>query len=175
MGMETTQARKQPNDGLVGFAWRIAKDAHKGQMYGLLSYLVHLQEVVDILEGFGYDQPEVIAAAILHDVIEDGNVGELYIRRHCGHVVADLVVAVTDESGRNRKERKILTYPKIRRAGKWAVAIKLADRIANTLSCIRGRNPLLKMYKHEFPEFSAALFESDECDAMWDRLREISA
>lgn len=44
--------------------------------------------------------------------------------------MAEIVFCVTNEQGRNRKERIKRTYPKIRN-NRWAQFVKLCDRIAN--------------------------------------------
>jgi len=85
--------------------------------------------------------------------------------------VANLVRAVTDEPGNNRKQRKIATYPKIRAYGIEAVALKLADRIANVEHCIEvGNTSLLQMYYKEHLDFSKALREAGELTDLWSKL-----
>jgi (p)ppGpp synthase/HD superfamily hydrolase len=149
--------------------------AHGDQEYGDLPYVDHLQEVAITLCRFGVRGPIILAAAWLHDVLEDTSVTPADLAFSFGPEVTALVVAVTNEPGANRKERAIRTYPKIRRFGKDAVVLKLADRIANTEHSIARQTPQLKMYRREFPEFSTALYASGEADAMWDHLRMISA
>ena len=86
-----------------------------------------------------------------------------------GEDVAVLVEAVTSEEGVNRAQRNALTYPKIRRAGRDAVRLKLADRIAN----VEHGGRAFEMYKKEHAEFRAQLFYVNT-DAitmrMWDYL-----
>lgn len=65
----------------------------------------------------------------------------------------NLVGAVTNEPGPNRKTRSALTYPKIRQSDK-SIALKLADRIAN----ISQGGSLVEMYRKEYPEFRHGLF-----------------
>lgn len=151
-----------------------AETAHGSQMYGALPYVVHLRAVAEVLARFGIDDDAIRTGAWLHDTLEDTDTDWDDLTRAFGSVVADLVESVTNEPGANRKERAVRTYPKIRRLGKSAVILKLADRIANTEHSIANRSPQLKMYRREFPEFSTALFQSGECDAMWDHLRRIS-
>ena len=70
--------------------------------------------------------------------------------------VAEIVYAVTDELGRNRKERKEKTYPRIA-ANKDAIAVKLCDRIANVQESSKTNHRLYKMYQKEQADFKAAL------------------
>ena len=58
--------------------------------------------------------------------------------------------------GRNRKERKAKTYPKIN-SSKDAVIIKLADRIANMRNSNKTDSPQKEMYQDEYIEFRRAL------------------
>lgn len=52
-------------------ALEFAIKAHSGQQYGNQPYGVHLRHVVEVLRRFGYDNPDFIDAAYLHDVVED--------------------------------------------------------------------------------------------------------
>lgn len=164
-----------PSD-TVARAAGFAAAAHHKQRYGSAPYTYHLEQVAYVLRQHAVaDVPEELeAAAWLHDVLEDTPVSESYLREFFGAGVADLVVAVTDEPGRDRKERKTRTYPKIRAAGAKAVRLKLADRIANFSSAVReGRQDLLTMYRSEHPEFRAALYRPLENLDMWGTLEDL--
>jgi (p)ppGpp synthase/HD superfamily hydrolase len=164
--------------------------AHGDQRYGNQPYVTHLNQVVDYYyefascianpfsdEGEGYHIIAYImeTAAWLHDTLEDTEVTYEEIREQFGTDAANLVLAVTDEDGKNRKERKAKTLPKIRAYGYLAVAIKLCDRIANIQYCINSNNRgLMKMYKKEHASFKQALYREDDClDAIWDHLDEL--
>lgn len=128
-----------------------AEAAHAGQTYDLYPYTYHLGQVVSVLEKFHWDEPEMLCAGWLHDSIEDTNTSYNDIKNEFGEVVAELVYAVTNELGRNRKERNERTYPKIR-GNERATALKLADRIANVEhGSINGGKD--EMYRKEFESF----------------------
>lgn len=148
----------------------MAFDAHIGQMYGSHDYSVHLVHVTDTLLRFGFDDPILLAAGWLHDALEDTDLTREQIEATCGQRVAEIVWRVTDEPGKNRRERKRLTYPKI--AGSQdALVIKLADRIANVSESFRNNTGLLEMYKKEYPEFSNTLRKfGSPLDEMWEWL-----
>jgi (p)ppGpp synthase/HD superfamily hydrolase len=110
-------------------AMLVAEKVHINQSYDIYPYIYHVEQVVDIVKKFGFDR-EIIIAATLHDVIEDGNLSYNDIKKEFGKEIAEIVYAVTDELGRNRKERKEKTYPKIRANWK-ATVVKICDRIAN--------------------------------------------
>lgn len=146
--------------------------AHKGHTYDIFPYEKHLEDVVDIVKKFGYSG-KYIVGAYLHDTIEDANLSYNKIKKAFGLDVAEIVFAVTDELGRNRKEKKEKTYPKIK-ANPDALVVKLADRIANVEHGIRmGNEKKTKMYKEEFAEFRNELFVEGQCEKMWEYLAKL--
>jgi (p)ppGpp synthase/HD superfamily hydrolase len=73
----------------------VARAAHKDQKYGEQPYSVHLEDVVRRVKQIT-DDPEIIAAAWLHDTVEDSPVVTIDdIRQLFGTRVADVVWAVT--------------------------------------------------------------------------------
>lgn len=157
---------------------------HAGQLYGQQPYTYHLEEAVEQLKAYVLDLPvlrfydhDVIECATwLHDVIEDtgtsaAELDELF----CGPVV-ELVQAVTDGPGKNRKERKAGVYIAIKRVGPGALAVKLADRLANSLTCglVKGESDLLRMYRKEQEGFELALdcLELDGFGTVFTKIRE---
>lgn len=85
-----------------------AAEKHRNQKYGNRPYFNHLEQVVTTLERFRISNPHLLAAGFLHDVIEDTDASYNDVKKVTNTVVAELVYAVTDELGRNRKERSIL-------------------------------------------------------------------
>lgn len=163
----------------VQAAKKFAELIHQDQRYGHEPYLVHLQDVVDVLLiEFGVTDKDELSAAFLHDSIEDTGVKVETIADLFGARTAELVEAVSDEQinkatgqpYKNRKERKAATYPKIK-STPGATPIKLADRIANLRHAIQANNaPMFYMYKKEQPEFMKALRVIGEYDAMWAKI-----
>lgn len=142
-----------------------AATKHAGQHYGMLPYTHHLAAVEGVLRRFGFDQIDMLEAAWLHDVVEDTETKLKEVEEMFGSRVASLVGAVTNESGPNRKIRAALTYPKIRECS-GAVALKLADRIAN----VENGGKLVAMYKKEYEDFRRGLHSQGEYSPMWDHL-----
>jgi (p)ppGpp synthase/HD superfamily hydrolase len=170
---------------LVKEAKMIALRVHGNQNYDLFPYIKHLEDVVDILMEHGYGSQEYLVAGYLHDSLEDAAISFGDIKKLFGEEIAEIVYAVTDELGRNRKERKGKVYPKIRQNPK-ALIIKLADRIANIEHSLRMGSSQLKMYLiKEHDEFENALkAEKDEAEfifayqypwaeGLWDRLERV--
>lgn len=161
----------------------IASQAHLNQKYGSYPYLIHLEAVQEVLERFGYSlhKSEEInslrIAAWLHDALEDTVLIKDHIVYHFGEDVADLVWRVTDEVGRNRKEKKAATYPKIK-ARSLAVVLKLADRIANVEASLKikkekGTISLFNMYLREWEDFKKNLYDKDQDEKMWKHLESL--
>ena len=148
----------------------LAISLHGTQTYDGHPYYYHLEQVVDVLKEFGFTDDKFIIAGYLHDVMEDTAISYNDLKTQFGEEIAEIVYAVTDELGRNRKERKAKTYPKIK-ANKDAIIVKLADRIANVRNSIKNKPSMAKMYAKEFDGFSDALFEPyTEAQSMWLQL-----
>ncbi len=142
----------------------VADKAHGEQPYDeMFPYTKHLDDVVGVLKEFGYSGKYVVAG-YLHDVIEDTGVSYNDIKHHFGVEVAEIVFCVTDELGRNRKERKEKTLPKTA-SNPDAIIVKLADRIANV-----RHGGKVKMYSKEHSEFKSFLYTPGHCDELWSSL-----
>lgn len=128
-------------------AYLFASYAHKGQKYGECNYITHLYQVADIAKELGYDD-DIIIVCFLHDILEDTKVTYDQIKKEFGKEVAEIVYLVTDELGRNRKQRKEKTYLKTRESWK-ATVVKICDRIANITYSIENSEKHLNMYKDE--------------------------
>lgn len=137
---------------------------HAGQSYSFgLPYTHHLAAVETVLVRFGRTDDLLRVSAWLHDVVEDTGTKLKEVAEMFGQDVADLVGAVTNEPGENRKVRHALTYPKIRAGGLHAVELKLADRIAN----VEAGGKLVGMYQKEHEDFRRALYTPGEAEDMW--------
>jgi guanosine-3',5'-bis(diphosphate) 3'-pyrophosphohydrolase len=158
----------------VDDARNFALMAHRNQRYSDQPYSVHLEHVVAVLHRYDINNPEIIAAAWLHDVIEDTEVSPRAMQQF-GSYVAHLVWCVTNQPGANRRERNAGTYPKIR-SNRHAILVKLADRIANA-ECSHKGGGKLDMYRKEYAGFRDALYFTDHVEAadMWARLDELLA
>lgn len=123
------------NTALIGRAYDFAQAAHSGQkrMSGE-DYFQHALNVAHILAEMHMDS-ETIAAALLHDVIEDTKTTKEQVKREFGNAIASIVEGVTKKialktTGEDRAEniRKILlaSIKDIR-----VILVKLADRLHN--------------------------------------------
>src|ERR1700722_15333487 len=98
-------------------------------------YVEHLLEALEVLvRGAGVSDPDVLCAAVLHDVVEDTPCTVDDVRLAFGDRVADIVRWVTKPEpadGADRKAAKESYLEGLRHATDDAVLVKLADRASN--------------------------------------------
>ena len=98
------------------------------------------------------DDPALLIAACLHDVLEDTDTTKQEIADKFGQRVADLVEELTDvskpEDG-NRQTRKALDRERISKVSADAKTIKLADLIDNTVDIVTHDPDFAKVYLEE--------------------------
>ncbi len=114
-------------------------------------YIVHPAEVVHILRTVDPTE-EMIAAAWLHDVVEDTGVTLETIRAEFGTEVADLVGWLTDVSRPdhgNRASRKAVDRAHTAAAPAEAQTIKCCDLISNTRSIMAHDEKFAQTYLAE--------------------------
>lgn len=158
---------------LIAQARAYALKQHASQVYGeCFPYYKHLEDVYNILIRFGFTEEkdlDILIAAWLHDIIEDTATSYSDLKKVFGEDVAEIVFCMSDELGRNRKEKKAKTYPKTRSNSK-SVILKVADRIANAEFSKSQKSPQFEMYIKEFPDFQYNLRIYRQIDDMWDYL-----
>jgi guanosine-3',5'-bis(diphosphate) 3'-pyrophosphohydrolase len=95
-------------------------------------YINHPIALANLLwrEG-GVTDPTVIAAALLHDTIEDTETTWQELRGAFGDDVADVVIEVTDVKWLRKDVRKRLQVARARHSSARARLVKLADKICN--------------------------------------------
>jgi guanosine-3',5'-bis(diphosphate) 3'-pyrophosphohydrolase len=95
-------------------------------------YINHPLRVACLLVEVGdVDDPEILAAALLHDTVEDTGTLPEELARCFGERVRDLVLEVSDDKGLSWSERKRAQIEHAPRLSGAAVLIKLADKTAN--------------------------------------------
>ena len=118
---------------MIDAADAFADEKHVGQFRknGTTPYILHPRAVVSILCDAGITEPVILAAALLHDTIEDTDVTYDELASLFGQPVADIVLEVTDDKSLSKTKRK---QEQIRHAPHYSVAaalVKIADKIAN--------------------------------------------
>jgi (p)ppGpp synthase/HD superfamily hydrolase len=122
-------------------AYEYADDAHQGQRRkgGDSPYIAHPVEVARLLHAEGLADDELIAATLLHDVVEDTDHTLDEIRERFGPEVAELVAAMTEDSTVEPYEaRKEHHREQVEAAGTRPATIYAADKLAN-LRDLRAR------------------------------------
>ena len=105
-------------------------------------YIVHPLEAVEIVATMTADQ-ELLAAAALHDTVEDTEVTVEQIRTEFGDRVADLVAAESDEMPAGVSEedswhsRKRAAIDRLANAGREAKIVALGDKLSNMRAIAR--------------------------------------
>jgi guanosine-3',5'-bis(diphosphate) 3'-pyrophosphohydrolase len=121
--------------GLVITAARFAAWKHRDQRRkdaDASPYINHPIGLAEILwtEGDVTD-PTVLAAALLHDTIEDTETTPEELRGQFGESVAAIVEEVTDVKWLKKRSRKKIQVARAARSSKGAKLVKLADKISN--------------------------------------------
>jgi (p)ppGpp synthase/HD superfamily hydrolase len=119
---------------LIRKALEMAERAHAGQTRngsGGMAYIHHPVAVAELLAANGFDE-ETVAAALLHDVVEDSETSIEDVRDRFGPRVAELVATLTeDESIEPYERRKDEHRRYVEAAGGDALAIYAADKLSN--------------------------------------------
>lgn len=123
---------------LLTRAYDLAARAHaKQRRKGTedIPYVNHVCAVAAMTaEALGKDDPEAVAAAVLHDVVEDTSVTEAEIAAQFGARVASFIAELTDAPAwteLSMPERKAKQAEKMARATQEARIIKIADQTSN--------------------------------------------
>jgi len=111
---------------MVEKAQDFAQEMHKGQLRdgGQSYYETHVKVVGDMVAGLT-DNENIIAAAYLHDVLEDCDVTPLQLFQMFGLRVRNLVLELTKDKNENGEK----TFPRLE--SPEAIMIKFCDRAQN--------------------------------------------
>ena len=119
---------------LIARALAKAGEAHAGQIRngsGGLPYIEHPRMVAATLAGHDFADA-TLAAALLHDVVEDSDTTVEELRDEFGDEIADLVAALSDdESIEDYRERKEEHRARVTEVDGDAFAIYAADKLTN--------------------------------------------
>jgi len=135
------------NIGLLENAIAFATDRHAGTFRKCIDmpYIIHPMEAVSIAAGITSDV-EILAAVVLHDVVEDTPVTLSEIEDLFGKRIAALVAAESEEKmpgilpSESWEVRKRATVQALRYAMRDEKIITLADKLSNLRSIYRDLN-----------------------------------
>ncbi|TAJ13610.1 MAG: bifunctional (p)ppGpp synthetase/guanosine-3',5'-bis(diphosphate) 3'-pyrophosphohydrolase [Planctomycetota bacterium] len=134
-------------------ALRICLDAHAGQTRkgDGAPYAVHPLHVALILAQWGA-APEVLQAALVHDVVEDcADWSVARLEAELGARTAAIVAQLSEDKSRPWPERKQAAIDHVPQLTPEAVLVKAADKL------------------HNLRSLAAALRESTDASAVWKR------
>jgi GTP pyrophosphokinase len=142
---------------LVHLALGTAREAHAGQIRngsGGRPYIEHPVAVAERVAEAGYDE-ETIAAALLHDVVENSELTVAELHERFGGAVAGLVEVLSDRSSiESYSDRKAEHRARVAARGEPALAIYAADKLTNVSTL---RRAYAKQGEQVAEEFKAPL------------------
>ncbi|WP_247455277.1 HD domain-containing protein [Bradyrhizobium sp. 174] len=138
---------------LINRAREFARAKHAEQLrnYTGLPYFTHLEEVAGLVERAGLSE-FAVAAAWLHDSVEDTDTTVAEVTSLFGMAVAILVNVLTDTppaEGLNRDRRKAMDRARLAIAPWEAQGIKCADLVSNTSTIVKHDPGFAKRYLPE--------------------------
>jgi (p)ppGpp synthase/HD superfamily hydrolase len=116
----------------AALAW--ARELHGGQVRAVdhAPFILHPLEVAALLSGRGFDD-EVVAAGLLHDVVEDTGARVDDVRLRFGDRVARIVAEMTENPAiTDYGERKAALRASVAAAGADVHAVYAADKVVKT-------------------------------------------
>jgi (p)ppGpp synthase/HD superfamily hydrolase len=153
----------------LAFARRAHESIDHRRKYTDEPYIVHPIAVAELVRSVPHTS-EMVAAAYLHDVVEDTPVKIEAIAAEFGSEVAELVGWLTKISrpgDGNRARRKALDLNHLAKAPAAAKTIKLADLVDNTLT-VKDRDPAFwRVYRPEKQALLQVLRDGDP--TLWKR------
>ena len=122
----------KPELSLIEKAIRIIVTAHANQKRKNdgSPYVVHPLMVAIKLMKYNFSD-EVIAAALVHDILEDTDISEQELRDNLGNGVVDLVKMVTNDNFLSWEDKKNKYIETVRNGSEEAKAISIAGKIHN--------------------------------------------
>lgn len=171
---------------LLDEAIRFAAERHAGQVRDgndPLPYIVHPVEVVANLRHIGgVTDPELLAAAALHDVLEETATKEAELTKLFGNRVCELVMAVTrceptaeETKGMDPDQiwalRSEILLAEIRAMSPEPMQIKLADRLSNLRESKRTRGPKKQARYEKQTKWLLKAIPRDVNHALWDAVK----
>lgn len=161
--------------------WCIDKHKETNHFYdAYLPYEFHLRMVAQVAVDFlpqmdfklKFVHAEIQLACFGHDLIEDCRVSYNDCKEQLEEITANIIYAVTNDKGKNRKERAGENYYRGIQNTIGATFVKLCDRIANVQYSKLTKSRMFEMYKKENQQFVQYLYH-DNYKIMFDYLDEL--
>ncbi|HEX9064478.1 MAG TPA: HD domain-containing protein [Streptosporangiaceae bacterium] len=158
--------------GRVSDAITFAQAAHGDQRRPTgVPYAEHLLEALEALvRGAGRTDPDLLCAAVLHDVLEDTAVSREELELRFGPRVAELVGWVTIPQAGPGEDNTAVKEAALRRldsAPRDAVLVKLADRLSNVQTLRNLDQDRQRRYYQQTVRFIVPLAAADPWFEHW--------
>lgn len=170
--MDTTKADLAERAAI--FARKAHRASSQTRKYTGEPYENHLSEVAELVSRVSDSTPEMIAAAWLHDTIEDTSTSVQAIKKNFGPKIAILVQELTDVSSKedgNRNRRKEIDRFHLAQASPEAKTVKLADLVSNAESIIKHDEKFARVFVNEMKLLLQVLREGDKF--LWARAKKM--
>ena len=117
---------------MIEEAAAFAERVHRGTFRKgtTIPYIVHPMETAVIVSGFT-DEEEMIAAALLHDVVEDAGVTGEELEARFGNRVKELVLAESEDKSKSWEQRKAFTLSHLADSSRDVKILALGDKLSN--------------------------------------------
>ena len=143
-------------------------------------YSFHLEMVYNFGNNYAHLLPNdesrlyALSACWTHDLIEDTRLTYNDVRQALGGPIAEITYALTNEKGRNRKERANDKYYEGIRNTPLATFVKLCDRLANVSYSKQQGSSMLNAYRKDQAYFVEQL-SMNGCKPMFEELETLLA
>jgi (p)ppGpp synthase/HD superfamily hydrolase len=132
-------------------AKNFAQQKHAGQLrkFSKNPYIEHPIKVAQIIKENkkSHKINELLAAALLHDILENTKTTEIELKKNFGKLITSLVKELTSEKENLKKiGKKEYLAKKMINLSSWALVIKLADRLDN----VSDLNNCSKEFKEKY-------------------------
>jgi len=125
-------------------------------------YIQHPIEVMEIVKTAAHYTDEMLAAALLHDTVEDTPVMQADIEHEFGPAVGKLVLELTDQCHEgNRATRKAAEAARLGTISPEGQTVKLADLISNSRSIVAHDPGFAFVYLREKVRILDAMRDGD--------------
>lgn len=155
-------------------AYEFALRAHHGPASGGSTEIGHPVAVARLLDGAGFGD-EVVAAAMLHDVVEDTGRGLNGIEAEFGEEVRSMVAVMTeDETIADYGDRKAEHRERVLAAGSGPASIYAADKLARVRSYRESGEPVaMRRLEHYWDTLELYLSRRPELPFLEELAREL--
>lgn len=136
-------------------------------------YINHPVAVAELVQKVkkSHKISELVAAAYLHDTVEDSNISIETIKKKFGDIVGNLVGELTSDKNKVREIGKTqYLIDKMLNMTSWGLIIKLADRVHNTSDLKTTDKKFRHKYIKETKAIIKALRENRKLSSAQERL-----